>query len=234
MSATTRACFSGIGTYVLRLVATDGDPSGNPAGLTTSKDIEVVVELHAKHYLKSVVTPVNCGVQSFGPGLQNTHGSRSIRATIEVTTVTGQVPVPQVTIRTVTIAARQTWAAPCSSTLRLLSASYVDPLSSTSASDRSLATVKSSARLQWHPEIRSSLNQGLVELELTGTPGQLYRIEVSDDLNHWQPVMEWRATGGADQMRDQAPEGATARYYRVIESQESTDADVRSVEPTRE
>ncbi|MBL9137714.1 MAG: DUF1565 domain-containing protein, partial [Verrucomicrobiales bacterium] len=39
LSATTRACFSGIGTYVLRLVATDGDPSGNPAGLTTSKDI---------------------------------------------------------------------------------------------------------------------------------------------------------------------------------------------------
>ncbi|MHB9005726.1 MAG: TIGR03769 domain-containing protein, partial [Limisphaerales bacterium] len=54
---------------------------------------------------------------------------------------------------------------------------------------------------------------GDLELDLTGTPGARYAVEIGSDLNQWSPFQTVQLTGGTASLA--LPNTGTARFFRA-------------------
>lgn len=70
-----------------------------------------------------------------------------------------------------------------------------------------------------HPTIGSLQNSGgnHKSLSFTGTPGQLYLVQASSDLNDWETIgIASETDTGSFQFQDANSQSASARYYRLV------------------
>ncbi|HEX2750205.1 MAG TPA: hypothetical protein VHM91_19515, partial [Verrucomicrobiales bacterium] len=65
-------------------------------------------------------------------------------------------------------------------------------------------------------------NDGKVTLDLTGTRGKEYIVEVSRDLAAWEGIQSVTARDAKFSVTVDAPEGAAIAYFRVAESTKPT------------
>jgi hypothetical protein len=196
-STSTRACFSAVGTYVLRLTASVGT-------CTTWDDVVVTVKYAAKHYIgwRLPNTPDFCCGTTYL--VKNTHPTCPIRTVLQPTRcIQSQVDPPPVPV---TLEPGEEYALCTGGWFSVVSAEF---LCSVAAADVMPAAIRMPTLAE------GQFQAGAMEFLAQGASGVEYWVEASEDLQTWTKIALF--AGGAEAAWVSDPDAAQhpRRFYRI-------------------